>query len=256
MLYVIEFLINTKTEEIYEYFEDSNYDIFKQIKDNFSNNKKIVEICNSILNNFEPEDNSNNEIANGAQSGVDLLFGEDTTKNNITNINNNEQTDKSKFKFIKKSNTNTPSAQLIDIGGTDSNSNTNGTAAGLVDIFSNVSLTNPSQNNQQNQLITNNNITNTNMESLFPINNPNTNVNANNIVNNSNKSGKGFGFIKSKEKSDNKINTLNNNNNTPSINPMDSVFNLSQNTQSGTTNIPILDFTAPKSKIFYLIYIS
>ena len=171
-LYVVEYLIEDKVDELYQAFEERQ-EMFEDIYKVYYNNKKIGEVVKHILKMFGNEnvsninnnaynvnvDNRNNEYNNQQQSNVNLLdIGDDDNANMNMYVNS------------KPSEGNNNTIDLLDgIFGGSGNNNTN-----------------------------NNNVT--------------TNMGLNNVLegnnNNGTSQGKGFSFIKSKSSN---VKTNNNN---------------------------------------------
>lgn len=59
-------MIINKIDDIYQLFSDYDQDLFENIKNYYSNNKKITEICNSIMCIFNPEISNQNSFNNKA----------------------------------------------------------------------------------------------------------------------------------------------------------------------------------------------
>jgi hypothetical protein len=54
-LYIVEFISHEKIEPLHQAFLERQ-ELFESIRDFYSNNKKIVDIVNSILNIYNPQD--------------------------------------------------------------------------------------------------------------------------------------------------------------------------------------------------------
>ena len=175
-LYVVEYLIEDKVDELYQAFEERQ-EMFEDIYKVYYNNKKIGEVVKHILKMFGNENVSN--------------FNNNAYYANIDN-RNNEYNNQLNQQQSQQSNVN-----LLDIGD-DDNANTNVNSKPSEGNNNTIDLLNGIFGGNTN----NNNVT--------------TNIGLNNVIegNNSNNNigssqGKGFSFIKSKS-SNVKMNTNNN----------------------------------------------
>ena len=55
-MYIIEYIAQNKIEPLFQAFAE-RLEIIESIRDYFSNNKKLVDLANSVLNTFNPTQN-------------------------------------------------------------------------------------------------------------------------------------------------------------------------------------------------------
>ena len=142
-LYLITYIIDSKIQDLFEVFSD-NQQIFIDIKSTFTNNKKIHELTEQILQFLGVEINENNNT-NDYQNFENKNIEENNLQNN------------------QISNTNNTNANLLDFDGGDQNNN-NGNNTGNVNLLEDI-FQNEGNNNINNQQSNNN--TNDLLEGIF-----------------------------------------------------------------------------------------
>lgn len=134
-LYLVDYLIQNKLEDIYEAFEERR-ELFTNIKASYPTNKKINDICNNIINAYE-----GSEPKSGYQQQKDII--QNDTNNNTNNVLLLD------IDFPEQNN-NTDLLNPVDQPNT--NSNSNNLLEDIFDINPNYN-TNANQNtNQQNHV--------------------------------------------------------------------------------------------------------